>query len=137
MTGICCSVRGCKRKFRVCKTCPYHCPGGMKKVLTDQGQKHHTGMPFHIFYRITRKILSLTAPEAVQNIIKDLDNQQASDDIMKELVEIMAKDSNVSVNIVPYPGENTAAAIGEYLRFRTQVLSGSLSLSPAVCAFRV
>ncbi len=95
-------------------------------MLTDQKQ-NHTGTPFHKFYRIAREILSLTAPEAVQNIIKDLDNQQASDDIMtnlKGLGEIMAEHD---------PG----CPCYKCWRFRTQVLSGSLSLSPAVCAFRV
>ena len=45
--------------------------------------------------------------------------------------------NTVEAGIEPYSGENTAAALGEYLTFRIQVLSGALSLSPAVCAFRV
>ncbi len=118
-----CQCKGYHTVLRI-KTCPYHCPGGMKKWHTDQKQ-NHTGMPFHKFYRIAREILSArTAPEAVQNIIKDLDNQQASDDIMKELGDIMAE-------------HDPECQCNQCLRFRTQVLSSSLSLSPAVCAFRV
>jgi hypothetical protein len=45
--------------------------------------------------------------------------------------------NTAEAGIEPYSGENTAAALGDYLTFRTQVLSGALSLSPAVCAFRV